>query len=97
MSESQYIYTAGDRVVAARDVITKTGKIHIGDEGTVCVTIGATIGVAWDRNVGGHDLYCEVCEECHGWYMTQGDIQPSCKAYTAPSVSELSTLLGVSG
>ena len=90
--------TVGDRVIAARDVATKTGKIHIGDEGTVCVAIGTTIGVAWDRNVGGHDLYCKLCEKGYGWYMTPHDIQPSCSvAYEAPSTSELSALLSIPG
>ena len=97
MPDSQYIYTVGDRVVAARDIATQNGEIHIGDEGTVCNSIDSSIGVAWDRNIGGHDLSNGLCEDGHGWYMNRHDIQPSCKAYTVPSVSELSTLLGVSG
>lgn len=98
MPDSQYIYTVGDRVIAALDISTKTGEIRIGDEGTVCAVIGSSIGVAWDRNVGGHDLYSGLCEVGHGWYMTSYDIQPSCiVAYEAPSTSELSALLGIPG
>ena len=95
MSDSEFVYSVGDRVVAVRPVITKTGKIHIGDEGTVCNSIGFSIGVAWDRNVGGHNLSNGLCEDGYGWYMTRHEIQP--KEYAAPSASELSTLLGVSG
>ena len=95
MSGGKVIYSVGDRVVAARDIATQNGEIHIGDEGTVCDSIGSSIGVAWDRNIGGHDLSNGLCEAGHGWYMTRQDIK--LKAYAAPSASELSTLLGVSG
>lgn len=63
-------FNVGDAVICTHSY----EKVREGDIGIVCDIRGEPpIGVAWVRNIGGHDCY-EHCEMGHGYYVYSGNI-----------------------
>ena len=67
-------YKIGDRV---QSIINYDGYgLTTGMTGTVRKILGGSIGVVWDKNVGGHELSEPyLCPEGHGLYVTENDIE----------------------
>lgn len=63
----------GDRVVCNRSIVTNHGRISPGDMGTIYYAEDGEIGVCWDDNIGGHDLWGK-CEPGHGWFFSDYEI-----------------------
>lgn len=83
----------GDRVrLIEKDSFIPRG-IKEGDEGTVVVVCGASIGIDWGRDIGGNSCI-RRCPYGHGWFMAQYYVELVEEA-SAPDVSgeELYTLL----
>lgn len=69
-------FKVGDGVMAVTDV--GTGRNHAGYLGTVWeVPDHDSIGVRFDKKIGGHDLglHGHRCAVGHGWYVDSGMIQ----------------------
>lgn len=68
-------FRVGDRVEAVEDHIQFNERILKGYVGTICNFRGRSIGVVWDKGIGGHD--CDGnCKKGHGWYVDPECIKP---------------------
>jgi hypothetical protein len=84
-------FTCNIRVHCIEAQSTTHGSIHIGDQGVVRWVLlqePLSIGVAWDRDVGGHDGNSYfTCRLGHGWVVPNSAIVPMSAAITPESIS----------
>lgn len=64
-------FQVGDRVVG---IISRFPVCIKGVEGTVRLVEGDSIGVIWDKNVGGHSLR-STCKDGYGWWVLPQHIE----------------------
>lgn len=97
-------FQVGDRVRVVAGGIDGNDYLSYGDEGVVrCIDsdlFSRPIGIEFDREIGGHDLYADDCrcEDGHGWYVYEKEIElvpPNDNdiPMQAPTAEDLFTLL----
>lgn len=71
-------FQIGDRVCCINEFLDDNEEIHIGDTGTVCdIDEGGRlfVGVSWDHEIMlGHTCRGN-CNQGHGWYVNESDIE----------------------
>lgn len=86
-------FMEGDRVRA----IVYVGGHYIKDVlGTIAIVDGDEIGVAFDDDIGGHDLN-GMCNDGHGWWLLAAGIEHVCEnipEFKPASISDLLLLIG---
>ena len=89
-------FRVGDLVEFTPKELYGHGMLRAGLTGVIVVISPGKpfpIGVAWDEDIGGHDLG-EKCEYGHGWWINAEDIVPySEKKFEPASESELMQFL----
>ena len=93
-------FQVGDRVRLTVDGPDGNSSLRAGDEGTVRYLNGSMflrpIGVQFDREIDGHDLYeaDSGCPDGYGWYVFESEIEPvDSEPMQIPTAEELLALL----
>ena len=74
------MFEIGDKVRVTHILATHSGEVTCEDTGTVYNVDGCSsgnIGVEFERNVGGHNLYGaeQHCKNGHGWYINKSKLE----------------------